>query len=388
MEADAVYLSFSVGAINGYAHIGVLRTLEDEYARRGKDLHRCIRGAAGASAGAMMALATVLGYRAAELKRFADEQLDAVASELQRPNLVHLYRTGTGMLKPEPIRRVVRAMLERKLGVPDLTFAELARRMPGVEVWFHAHNTDDLRGEALSAATHPTMSVAEACTASCMMPVIFESLEVDGTMYVDGGISDSLPFQMFDPDKTIKVYLRKVPPPRYLRKIKPLSFLQHLSRVVEAFETSTRVRLEHDPAPHNLISIALPLESIANIVDNTDARDRLYHHGRLIALLWANPQYVDGIAALLDMAPVIEFGDVEAMLQHASLVDTVFVGEVEHESEEDLYDDFKRMLGIQVRGWSITARAKTPYLMQVRWDPKVPDAPKEDPTAQPCTTPT
>jgi predicted acylesterase/phospholipase RssA len=368
MEADAVYLSFSVGAINGFAHIGVLHALEVEYALRGKDLHRCIRGASGASAGAMMALATVLGFRGAELKRFADEQLDTVADEFKKPNLVHLYRTGSGMLKPDPIRRVLRAMIERKLGVTDITFEELGQRLPGMQLWIAAHNIDDLRGELFSVETSPHTSVVEACTASCMVPVIFESVEVDGTMYVDGGISNSLPFKVFDdPYATIKVYLRKLPPPRHLRKEKPLSFLRYLSRVVEAFETATRVRLEHDTAPHNQINILLPLESVSADIENHAIRDRLYWYGALMATLWAHPEYTNGITALIDMPLTIQFSDVDAMYAHTQLVDTSFVSELTFESEEEMYDALKRILSSDFQDWNFKLEPKSPYSIRVVW---------------------
>lgn len=366
-DDNAVYLCFSVGAINGYAHIGVVKALEIEFARQGKDLHRCLCGASGASAGAMMALAMVLGFRSSELKRFADEQLNLVANELQKPNLVHLYRTGTGMLKPDPIRRVIRAMIERKLGVHDITFDELARLLPGMELWFAAHNTDDLRQELFSAKTTPCLSVVEACTASCMIPVVFEPVEINDTMYVDGGISNSLPFQMFDSRQTIKIYLRKLPPPRYLRKLKPVTFLQHLSRVIEAFETSTRVRLEHDPAPHQQIMIWLPLECISSIIGDIGARDRLFHHGALIAALWAHPEFVNGIQAIVDLPLVFLFQDVVGMCQHLRIIDASFVGEIACASEEQVYQCALQLLNIIIEGWSFCCDIRSHNVFRVVW---------------------
>jgi predicted acylesterase/phospholipase RssA len=348
VENNRIFFVFSSGGINGYAHIGVLHAFEEEYTRKGLDLYRNILGASGASAGAMMALGTVLGYRAIELKCFADEQLNLVASELRKPNPMHLYRSGSGMLKSDPIRRVIQAMIERKLGVTDITFRELNRRLVGVKLKFAAHNLDVLKGVLLSVDTTPDMSVVEACTASCMIPVVFESVDIDDVTYCDGGISNSLPFMEFNPEQTIKVYLSKISieTTATRRKKCPWSFFEYICRVIEAFDTATKVRLEYcDPAPHTQINIALPVEGVISLVVSQAARDCLYWYGHLRGLLWAHPEYVDGVASLLNVTTETMFDTGKDAADFATVTTSKqFLGLIEYKTEEQRYFDTLKLL--------------------------------------------
>lgn len=302
MEPDVDYLVFSPGGIHGFAHVGVLQTLERVWADAGKNLHHSIRGAAGSSIGSVLALAVVLGYNGMELEQFASEQLELLSDHLRKANLVHLYNT-MGMLPPTPIRLFIERLLTRKLGRHDFTFDELMRQAPiaGRRLVVGVHNVDLMRDELMSAETTPDMSVVKACTMSCMIPLIFEPIEHNGHLYVDGGLSNSLPYDLFDPDRTLAIYLQKVPGTKRLLELGRNRFIMFIAMLIDAYECSTRLKLRL-AYPKHLIRVGIVVRNLSTLMASKAEQRSMVSMGELSTLLHMTPQLVPGILRVLEVA--------------------------------------------------------------------------------------
>ena len=157
-------LVLASGAARGWAHLGVLRALEEMNVK--PDI------IAGASAGALVGGAHLLG----EL-----DALEAWASALgplKALNQVTLNFGRGGFLHAD------RAF--------DL-FRDADRRMEDLEIKFGAVATDLATGEEVELTSG---SVIEAVRASTAVPVLFQSVQVDGRWLIDGALANPMPVSL------------------------------------------------------------------------------------------------------------------------------------------------------------------------------------------------
>jgi NTE family protein len=173
-EGRRIALVLGGGGMKGFAHIGVLKALEE----------RGIRPAllAGTSIGAMVAAAAVSGMSADELARRAES--------LRRRDLFRINHFGMLMDRmrsrsiymEEPLRDLCAAI------VPTGTFEDLPTEL--------LVNTVDIERGTQIVWGLPGLrdvSVQDAVYASCSLPGFFPPGHVDGRMCVDGGVIDNMP---------------------------------------------------------------------------------------------------------------------------------------------------------------------------------------------------
>ena len=162
------------GGIKGFAHIGVLKALEERGIR--PSLY------AGTSIGAMVAAAAVggmtpddLAHRAEALKRRDLFRINHFGMLMDRMRSRSIYME-------EPLRTLCESI------VPNGTFAELPTPL--------LVNTVDLERGTQIVWGLPGLrdvSVQDAVYASCSLPGFFPPGQVDGRICVDGGVIDNLP---------------------------------------------------------------------------------------------------------------------------------------------------------------------------------------------------
>jgi NTE family protein len=163
--------------MKGFAHIGVLRALEE------RGIHPAVYG--GTSIGALVAAAAVSGMSADEMGRRAEA--------LQRHDLFRINHLGMLMERmrspsiylAEPLRHLVDEV------APPGTFADQPRPL--------LVNTVDLERATRLVWGLPGLrhvSVRDAVYASCALPGFFPPGHVDGRLCVDGGVIDNMPLEV------------------------------------------------------------------------------------------------------------------------------------------------------------------------------------------------
>src|SRR3954464_10227493 len=162
------------GGIKGFAHIGVLKALEE------RGIQPAMYG--GTSIGAMIAAAAVSGMSPEELARRAES--------LRRRDLFRINHFGMLMERmkspsiylEEPLRDLCRSI------VPALRFSDLAAPLL-------VNTVDITRGTQLVWGLPGLRDVwvQDAVYASCALPGFFPPGEVGGRICVDGGVIDNLP---------------------------------------------------------------------------------------------------------------------------------------------------------------------------------------------------
>jgi NTE family protein len=169
-----VALVLGGGGLKGFAHIGVLRALEE---------HGVVPDVfAGTSIGAMIASSYVSGTGVDELATRAESLRKRDLFRLNHFGMLLERMRSPSIYLEEPLRELCAG------AIPDITFAQLPKRL--------LVNTVDLERGARVVWGLPGLdhvSVREAVYASCALPGFFPPGHVGGRICIDGGVVDNLP---------------------------------------------------------------------------------------------------------------------------------------------------------------------------------------------------
>ncbi|MGG3641456.1 patatin-like phospholipase family protein [Bacillus gobiensis] len=188
-------LIFEGGGVKGLAYVGALEVLEE------KKILENIERFGGTSAGAITALLLGLGYKLDEIRiemesvdfqKFKDDSWGEIR------DTTRLFFNGFGRYKGNKFRSWLEKRICKKTdGRSQITFAEL-KKLTGKEVFFQGTNVSTHRIETFSLEYTPNMPVIDAVRISMSIPFFFDSVEWEGSYYVDGGMLDNFPIRLFD----------------------------------------------------------------------------------------------------------------------------------------------------------------------------------------------
>ena len=158
-----VALVLGAGAARGFAHIGVIKVLEEN--------HVPISMVFGASAGSFVGSLFAFGYSPYDLQK--------MAIAIRKSDLVDLTLPDGGFIKGQKLQdfvdHAVRNTPMEKLKIP-----------------FYAVATDIDSGKEVIFGKGDT---GMAVRASCSIPGVFQPVEIGGHLYVDGGVTSPLPVE-------------------------------------------------------------------------------------------------------------------------------------------------------------------------------------------------
>lgn len=202
---ETEYLVFSGGGVRGLAFLGAYQVLMNEFRKVKRDLYSQIKGFAGSSAGAFMALVTCLGCD--------EEELLNTALRLEGPDMmkhidVLLMSSEWGLYDKQRIVQYLRYLLKQHAQNEDITFQELydhTRKMFVVSAV--CLNTGKM--QYFSVDTTPHLEVWRAVMASMAIPLFFAPSRIGQNLYVDGAMAENLPLKIFPLDKTLAFLLTR-----------------------------------------------------------------------------------------------------------------------------------------------------------------------------------
>ncbi|MFD0916956.1 patatin-like phospholipase family protein [Pseudahrensia aquimaris] len=179
MTEPTIALALGAGGARGLAHIHALAAL-DELGLKPVAL-------AGTSIGSIMAAAYASGMRAAEIETFAKDRFrigtDLLSDiwRLRPGSFAEFMKAGGPRLGELNVEKIVDVFLPAAI---PATFEQLAIPLTAVATDYYAH----------SPAVFSAGPLKPALAASAAVPAVFNSVIVDGTVYVDGGITNPVPF--------------------------------------------------------------------------------------------------------------------------------------------------------------------------------------------------
>jgi len=162
------------GGLKGFAHIGVLRALEE----------RGIRPSiwAGTSIGALIAAAYLGGTPLDELEQRADDLRQGDLFRIDHIGMVTRRMRNTSLYLGEPLRKLIEAI------VPEGTFEAW-----GVPLLVNTVNLEQGEQVVFGLPGLRDASVRDAVYASCALPGFFPPGPVGDFTCVDGGVMDNVP---------------------------------------------------------------------------------------------------------------------------------------------------------------------------------------------------
>lgn len=188
---DYVNLVIEGGGVLGVAHIGAL----DELTSRG--ILAGIRNFAGASAGAIVAGALSLGATSKWLGKIMRDLdfnnfLDYANKIVAVYNVLYYKGASRGDYFTQWYGDIVGGLS----GDPAITLAA-AYKLHGRKLVVSVTNVSKRRLEYISYKSHPDWPLVLAIRASMSIPGIFAPVEINGDLYVDGGLLDNYPMRAF-----------------------------------------------------------------------------------------------------------------------------------------------------------------------------------------------
>lgn len=183
-------LILSGGSTKGISYIGIIQGLE-EY-----NMINNIKTYAGTSIGAIFSFILNIGYNSNEMK--------TIIKELEINKLCEMidfkdYGFDDGMR----IINFIKMLMEKKKIKYDITFKELYE-MTKKKLIICVCNLTLKRSEYLNYKTNPNMKILTALRMSFSIPIIFCPIKYNNEYYIDGGIINNLPYNIFkNPNKIL-----------------------------------------------------------------------------------------------------------------------------------------------------------------------------------------
>ncbi len=179
------WLLFAGGGMRGVAYVGALERLQ---AAGGL---RCIRGVAGVSIGALIALLYALDYTIPQMRDIA---LGLDFSQLQHVDeeTVLSITENYGIDDGAAVRSWLEGILAARALKAGATFTDLKARW-FIDLRIYACRLRDAATVEFSARHTPTTPIVDALMASIAVPLYFAPVRIGGELYVDGGTTDNYP---------------------------------------------------------------------------------------------------------------------------------------------------------------------------------------------------
>lgn len=203
LDGSVRYVCVGGCGVRGTGYLGFWRFFQLCFARR---TH--LQGAAGSSSGAMCALALLTNADLGAFMRASRSAVPHGASLFDDVDISRFftsYGAATGSTLSLLIERILGSM-----GLSaDLTFSRF-KEMTGKDFVVCVSNMSSGCPEYLSSATAPDLPLSQALYMSMTIPFLVTPLRHKGTMYVDGGLTNNVPFRVFPPSETFVMHMSEV----------------------------------------------------------------------------------------------------------------------------------------------------------------------------------
>ena len=271
-------IAFMGGGVLGIAEAGAFSEIDISE----------LQAVAGTSAGAINACLVAMKYTPAEIKAIINACNFASfkdANVFQAFTDLHNF----GIYKGNAFLTWIKAQIKTKTGNELSTFADF-NKAGFLDLSIYATNLNTKSVTKFSFATTPNVAVCDAVRCSMSIPLFFEANELNGQIYVDGGLCFNYPIETWDgecPDMNTLGICFSISPISPDSGLKYGQYLKYVESMVESLLNSQYVALSENP--DNLKrSIVIDSKGISPIdFDLSSAQQEiLYQAGRLAALIF------------------------------------------------------------------------------------------------------
>lgn len=259
-------LVISGGSVKGISHIGAVKHLIDE---KLLDFSK-LKSVAGTSAGSLFGLLIVLGFEIEEIWNFI-YCLDM--KKIVKPDFF-MFLNKCGVESGQTIHNLFEEILTKKTGIKHINFRQLFELtkihfivvgscLTTKEVIYYDHiNT-------------PTFKVSMAIRISISMPGFFVPVTIDDKKYIDGGILNNYPMNLFEDriDETIGILICNEYstnynyPEEYFMAVMNLFMHNYYQKTFEQYKENT-IYVKESPENVNAFNFNVDSKTKLNLYNN------------------------------------------------------------------------------------------------------------------------
>lgn len=156
-----------------------------------------IKNAAGTSMGAFFCLVFALKIPIDKLEDIIIKAINNIEiKKISSAKLLNLF-TDLGINEPKLYLEGVKEYIKEKYDMDDITFIQLSK-LTGVNIYVSTTKINDGSNFIFNVDDTPNISVLDAVAASMCIPIISKPVKIGNYYYVDGCITNNLPFDVFE----------------------------------------------------------------------------------------------------------------------------------------------------------------------------------------------
>lgn len=203
----ANYLCLGGCGTRGALYLGILSCLQKNWPGY-KAFQNRLAGAVGSSSGALCALAFLIDADADKLCEAGKSLgLNTVARDMDVSRLFREYGLDSG----ETLREIIHKSLSEMGLSTQMTFNGLFR-LTGKDFVVCATNLLTQKAHYFRKTTTPDLPIASALYFSMCIPFVFRPEKFDGGLFVDGGLTNNVPINVFEPSQTCILHMTATDP--------------------------------------------------------------------------------------------------------------------------------------------------------------------------------
>ena len=227
------------GGARGFAHLGVLQALKEKNVEA--DIY------SGTSAGAIVGALIAAGNEPAKIFKAMKKNSILDFAKLHIPDL--------GLMRLSKLPRFLNAHIQ-------------AEKLEDLNIPLIVAASDMLKGKVAYFDKGPLVACIQA---SASIPVLFSPVEIDGNVYVDGGLFDNLPYKPLEERCEIVLAV-------HISPIRPVNSIDSLSKMIaRTFELSVNGHIREKRVRNRYVIAPKGVERF-DLLD-TKAADELYKIG-------------------------------------------------------------------------------------------------------------
>lgn len=282
------------GGLKGFAELGALHYLVSETPFKISKIESFV----ATSVGSAISLLLICGYEPIEIFYEVYKTVE-IFEDVKKTNLFNSW----GFISIETLGNKLKSMIFKKLVDPnspihlkgvkeeELTSSNIPtleelRSLTLKNLTVVVANISKMKGEYMSASSHPNVPCIDAVMMSCGLPIIFQSIHMNGSYYIDGGFYDNFPMKYAcDGKENPQTVLGIVTKTDYADKIE--SFFEYIDRIVSfQFIIATEQNITaHTPTTDveiskgNVLEIELNGQPIFQLKMESSKKGKLFSNG-------------------------------------------------------------------------------------------------------------
>ena len=183
---------FSGGGTQCVSYIGILKYFEEI------DYLKNLKKIAATSGGSLFALILVLGYSYKDIKNIVLGLEFNTIQDITTENLLDFFK-NYGIDTGKKLEYLIKLLLKKKQFNENITFLELFK-ITKIEITITGTCLNKKCTEYFNYINTPDMKIYLAIRISCAIPIIFNCVEYNDLIYMDGGLLDNYPIDFFKDD--------------------------------------------------------------------------------------------------------------------------------------------------------------------------------------------